>query len=248
MAPHRALLRAVEAKLMSGVPLMRPVLDIGCGDGHFASVTYGRPIDVGIDIFERDLAEAASRGTTVYRWLVNASAPALPFADGSFGTVLSNCALEHIPDIDNTLEEIARVLRPEGIFATTLPSEHYAEYLLGATLLRRIGCAALGRAYGTFFNRISHHEHVDPPEVWRRRFANVGLEMVEHRYYFSASAHRAFDLAHYIGVPNLVTKRLFGRWVLHPVQARPLERWYRRYYEEPLPFSGAYQFVRCIRR
>jgi hypothetical protein len=84
--------------------------------------------------------------------------------------------------------------------------------------------------------------------VWRRRLATVGLEMVEHCYYFSAAAHRTFDLAHYIGVPNLVTKRLFGRWVLYPAQASLLERWYRRYYEEPLPVSGAYQFVRCIRR
>ena len=31
-------------------------------------------------------------------------------------------------------------------------------------------------------------------------------------------------------------------------QARPLERWYRRYYEEPLPEVGAYQFVRCVKR
>lgn len=64
MAPHRALLRAVECKFMGRVPLIPPVLDIGCGDGHFASIAYERlPLDVGIDVFARDLYEAARRSS-----------------------------------------------------------------------------------------------------------------------------------------------------------------------------------------
>jgi SAM-dependent methyltransferase len=248
MAPHRALLRAVEAKLMSHVPLVTPVLDIGCGDGHFASIAYAQPIDVGVDVSARDLAEAAQRGRDVYRALVAADATTLPFGDAAFATVVSNCAIEHIANVEATVREIARVLRPGGTFATTLPSEHFAEYLLGSTVLRSVGLSRLGRAYGAFFNRISRHEHVDPPHVWFGLLAAAGLQVVEHRYYFSAAAHRVFDVAHYIGVPNLVSKRLLGRWVLHRLQAVPLERWYRRYYEEPLPESGAYQFVRCVRR
>ncbi|MDQ4045196.1 MAG: class I SAM-dependent methyltransferase [Chloroflexota bacterium] len=248
MAPHRALLRSVEARLMGAVPLVHPVLDVGCGDGHFASVAYREPIDVGLDPMTRDLREAERRVPEVYLEVVQGSATAMPFEDASFATVVSNCVIEHIPDVDATLHEISRVLRPGGSFATTLPSEHYPEYLLGSTLARKLGIGRIADAYGTFFNRISHHHHVDPPDVWRRRFEAVGLEVVEHHYYFSPEAHRAFDLAHYIGVPNLITKRLLGRWVIHPLQARPLERWYRRYYEESLPEAGAYQFVRCVRR
>lgn len=248
MAPHRALLRAVEAKFMSQIELVHPVLDIGCGDGHFASVAYREPLDVGLDLLDRDLNEAATRRPAVYLDLVKASATKMPFPDGAFGTVVSNCVIEHIPDVDATISEIARVLRPGGTFATTLPSEHYPEYLLGATVARRVGLNSLGRAYGNFFNTISHHHHVDPPEVWRQRLDDVGLDMVEHHYYFSPAAHRTFDLAHYIGVPNLISKRLLGNWVLHPLQTKPLERWYRRYYDEPLPDAGAYQFVRCVKR
>ncbi len=248
MAPHRALLRSVEARLMSRVAWVRPVLDVGCGDGHFASVAYRQPIDVGLDLHERDMREAAARRPEVYRTLVRASATAMPFPDATFGTVLSNSSVEHIPDIDAALREIARVLRPGGTFAATMPSEHYPEFLLGATLARRLGSRRASHAYGAFFNRISHHYHVDPLEVWRRRFEQAGLELVEHCHYFSPAAHRAFDLAHYLGVPNLISKRLTGRWVLHPLQAKPLEWWFRRYYEEPLPGQGAYQFVRCVRR
>ena len=248
MAPHRALLRAVEARLMGAVPLEHPVLDVGCGDGHFASVAYREPIDVGLDPMGRDLREAAARVPEVYLQVVKGDATAMPFEDGTFATVVSNCVIEHIPNVDAALREIGRVLQPGGTFATTLPSEHYPDFLLGATAARKLGLKRAGAAYGAFFNRISHHEHVDPPEAWRERLAAAGLDMVEHRYYFSPVAHRTFDLAHYIGVPNLITKRLFGRWVVHPVQAWPLERWYRRYFEEPYPEVGAYQFVRCVRR
>lgn len=245
MAPHRALLRAVECKFMGRVPLTPPVLDIGCGDGHFASIAYEQlPFDVGIDVFARDLREAAGR-PGVYRSVMFASATALPYADASFNTVVSNCVIEHIPDNAAVLREIARVLRPGGVFAMTLPSEHFEEYLFGATIFRRLGLSSLARAYGRFFNRISNHCHMYPPEEWRRRLTAAGFVVEEQTYYFSAAAHRRFDLSHYLGVPNLISKRLFGRWMPFGWQRKLFERWLRPYYEELLPAAGAYQFVLC---
>ena len=71
------------------------------------------------------------------------------------------------------------------------------------------------------------------------------MRVEEQTYYFSAAAHRRFDLSHYLGVPSLVTKRLLGRWMLFDWQRKAFERWLRPYYEEPLPVVGAYQFVLC---
>jgi SAM-dependent methyltransferase len=256
MAPHRAILRAVECKWMSRLELERPVLDVGCGDGHFAEVCYrGRAIDFGLDPMERDLAEARSR-RGVYRHLLRSNATDLPFADGTFATVVSNSVLEHIPDVDRAIDEIGRVLRrPDrerglsgGVLAITTPSDHFGELLLGSTMCRRFGLTRLGKAYAGFLNRLSHHFHVDAPEVWKRRFDAANIAVEECFYYFSAAAHRRFDLCHYLGVPNLISKRLFGRWVLFSGQMAPFERWLRPWYEEPLPAIGAYQFIRGRRR
>lgn len=241
---HRAVLRSVECRLLKEVRLHHPVLDIGTGDGHFASVTYDEPIDLGVDVLWSDLQEAAAR-PRVYRYVACASATALPCRDATFNTVVSNCVIEHIPDLDLALSEIARVLAPGGTFATTLPSEHFAEFLLGSTLFRRLGLRSLAAAYGEFFNRISHHYHVHPPDFWHRKLSGAGFRILDHRYYFSAEAHRAFDLSHYLSVPCLVSRYIIGKWVPHPGLVAPFAWWLRRYYEEPLPHIGAYQFVLC---
>lgn len=253
LPPHRALLRAVESRLMGRVSLVAPILDIGAGDGHFASSTYDPlPIDVGLEVDAGAIREAGTR-RGVYRHLVRASAEALPFPARSFRTVVSNCVLEHVPDLEAALREIGRVLRkPEangggggGLFATTVPSEHFADYLLGATALRRLGLRGAAAGYGRFFNRISHHYHVYPLSTWREKLASAGLEVLETVDYFSAAAHRRFDLSHYLGVPNLIRKRLFGTWTPIPGQAGLLEGWLRPAYEEPLPTQGAYRLLLC---
>jgi SAM-dependent methyltransferase len=47
---------------------------------------------------------------------------ALPFADDSFDRIIASEVLEHIPDDVGALAELARVLRPEGTIAVTVPA------------------------------------------------------------------------------------------------------------------------------
>src|SRR2546426_1081535 len=84
-----------------------------------------------------------------------------------------------------------REIAAGGVFAATLPSEHFPDFLLGSSLFRSLHLPGLARAYGDFFNRISYHYHVYPLETWRTKLEAAGLRVVEHRYYFSAAAHRA---------------------------------------------------------
>lgn len=244
---HRALLRAVECRLLARYRYERPILDVGCGDGHFGSLLFPEGVDVGIDPSPRSIAEARSRGA--YRELYVASACKLPFPDESFGSVLSNCVLEHIPDLDGALDEIGRVLKPGGLFVLTVPSPNYERFLLGSTLLRGIRLGFLARLYGRWMTRISFHYHYYSPEEWARRLAARGLIVRESSYYFSRAAHRLFDLSHYLSAPSLLVRRLFGRWILFP--GKPGVGMQRgllhRFYLEEGVEEGAYIQMACIK-
>ncbi|HSJ58184.1 MAG TPA: class I SAM-dependent methyltransferase [Anaerolineae bacterium] len=243
----RALLRAQEARFYEDwLPLEQPVLDVGCGDGHFGSVALAPqsgPLTAGIDPDPRSLAEARTRGA--YGVVAQALGDRLPFADGAFATVVSNSVLEHIPKVQPVLEEISRVLRPGGKFIFCVPGDDFQNLLFFPNLFRRLGLDGLAARYERYFSRISRHYHCDGRAVWRLRLAEVGLEVNHCFNYFSRRAHAVLDLGHYLGGPSLVAKKLFGRWIIVPARwnLALTERWLRPLYEEPLPGTGAYVFI-----
>ncbi len=250
----RALLRAAESRLYQGLELPRPMLDLGCGDGHFAKTAFQVPPEVGVDPWWGPLREAHERGS--FQLSVQAHGERLPFADDQFGTVISNSVLEHIPKVEAVLAEAVRVLqrpepegglgaaRPPGKLVITVPSEHFAEFLSISAFLRRVGLDRAAAAYEGWFNRISRHHHCDPPSVWHERLAAAGLRTVSWQYYFSRSAHHRLEWGHYLGLPSLVSKLLFGRWIIAPWRSslKWTERWLRPYFDEPAPETGAYLF------
>jgi hypothetical protein len=63
-------LRAIESSYYQDLPLPAPVYDVGCGDGHFASLTFDQKIDVGLDPWHGPIHEAKKFGG--YKSLVEA--------------------------------------------------------------------------------------------------------------------------------------------------------------------------------
>jgi len=244
----RALLRAVEARLYQDLlPLEEPVLDVGCGDGHFASVALPGPLALGIDPAGDVLREAQMRGA--YGIVAQSRGDALPVPDRSMATVVSNSVLEHIPEVDPVLAEIARVLKPGGRFIFCVPSDHFTELLFFTQIFRRLRLEGLASFYERYFDRISRHHHCDGVDIWRARLANVDLRLSDSFAYFSERALHALDLGHYFGTPSLLTKKLLNRWILVPAHWNLVltERWLRPLYEEQLPQVGAYLFFTAIR-
>ena len=75
--------------------------------------------------------------------LRTADAAALPFADATFGLVISTAAFEHIENLDGAVSEEARVLKPGGLahidihLFTSLSGGHHLEWTWPERELRR---------------------------------------------------------------------------------------------------------------
>jgi SAM-dependent methyltransferase len=109
------------------------VLDLGCGAGRHAFEAYRRGARViAADLDLKELAPvsdmfAAMRAQGEARPPAQAAAVAadatrLPFPDGAFDGIIVAEMLEHIRDDAAALKEIARVVRPGGTVAVTVPA------------------------------------------------------------------------------------------------------------------------------
>src|SRR6185437_10503500 len=109
------------------------VLDLGCGAGRHAFEAYRRGARVvAADLDLKELAavgamsaamrEAGEAAPPAAAAALAADATRLPFADGVFDAVIAAEILEHIPDDGAAMAEIARVLRPGGTVAVTVPA------------------------------------------------------------------------------------------------------------------------------
>lgn len=93
------------------------LLDIGCGDGGFSCQFLREGWEVwGVDLSEEQLQKARTKGVQAHWQDVSHG---LDFPDGSFTTVVASEVIEHLVDTDRLLEEIWRVLKPNGTLLLT---------------------------------------------------------------------------------------------------------------------------------
>ena len=95
------------------------VLDVGCGGGFMSEAMAGRGAMVtGIDPAAaaiRIAADHAAETGSGIRYLV-AGGEAIPLPDASTDIVVCVDVLEHVNDLNKVINEIARVLKPGGLF------------------------------------------------------------------------------------------------------------------------------------
>ena len=150
-------------------PSQGRTLEVGVGTGRNLAL-YPPEIDLtGIDVSERMLARARSRAQRLHiaPALEQADVEHLPFKDASFDTVTATCVFCSVDNPVRGLEEVRRVVKPEG---KVLLLEHV-----------RPRNPLLGR----LFDLLTPLTRLAGPEINRRTEENVnkaGLQIVSvHR-------------------------------------------------------------------
>jgi SAM-dependent methyltransferase len=176
------------------------VLDLGCGAGRHAFECLRRGAAVvaldadlvelkGVSGLMAAMAEAGEAPPGTSSIEVQGDACRLPFPDASFYRVIAAEVLEHLPDDRSAMAELARVLRPTGRMAVTVPrygpeivnwalSDDYHNTPGGhiriyrrSQLVSRLESAGL-RVVGT------HHAHaLHSPYWWLKCFVGVRNDM-----------------------------------------------------------------------
>ncbi|MDI6857382.1 MAG: class I SAM-dependent methyltransferase [Dehalococcoidia bacterium] len=197
------------------------VLDVGCGPGrHTSEICLWDCRLLGIDVNRQDLRVA--RYLLAYkRWaheavgtgdFVQADAQRLPLKDGLFDKIVCTEVLEHVPDDLAVVRELARVLKPGGLLAVSVPS-YWPETVY----------SALSAAYRPSVG----HVRIYRQGVVEKMLREAGLEVYAQRLRHSVQALYYFILCAF-GVENesFPITRFFGKLVdLHyGLRARPLER------------------------
>jgi SAM-dependent methyltransferase len=101
------------------------VLDFGCGSKPYESLFGHAREYVGIDVAQTGHDHTNSKVDVFF------DGTAIPFEDQRFDSVVCFEVLEHVPEIDAALAEMARVLKPGGTLLATIPfgfPEHEVPY------------------------------------------------------------------------------------------------------------------------
>jgi SAM-dependent methyltransferase len=164
------------------------LLDLGAGRGRhaFEAMRRGAHVTV-LDYSAADLKDAVAvagamldaREIDIDQWAgaVNGDALDLPFPDASFDRVIVSEVLEHIWDDERALVEIARVLRPGGRVAVTVPTywpervawslnHRYHDTPGGHVRIYRQAILEQKLEQAGFFLRGSHHAHAFHSPYW----------------------------------------------------------------------------------
>lgn len=187
--------------------IKHPVLDLGCGDGFFAEIVWGKgKIDVGLDLPNKRTKKIEKTG--IYKKISYFNGIKIPYKDNFFQTVVSNCVLEHVGELPELLKEVNRVLSSGGFFLASVMCDKWEEYLWGTKVI--------GAKYKNYMRKKQDHRNLYSLHEWETAFRTSGFQIEKEIGYLSRFTSRWMDFFHYVSLPELISYQIFGKWVLFP--------------------------------
>lgn len=132
------------------------VLDYGCGNGEIVKLLRAKEIEsFGCDVFYDACNYAQLKQDPLFGTAILEMADGkIPFAANYFDFIVSNQVMEHVEDIDLTLAEFQRVLKPTGQILTIFPDKStWAEGHCGIPFLHWFPKGSTPRVYYAFLLR-----------------------------------------------------------------------------------------------
>lgn len=162
----------------------KKILDVGSGKGKFCRKLKDRGFEVvGVEPAEKLLRIA--RGLHRDIEFIQASATKLPFLDDSFDGIICVETLEQIPDVEQAIREMARVLRSNGkmlILDNNAISLH-PRYLIPTPLWNKFGGEETKwRLYPKDF--VFEEHHFIPSQlnkIIKKYFSSSAIEFVHYQ-------------------------------------------------------------------
>jgi SAM-dependent methyltransferase len=199
------------------------LLDAGCGEGRhcFGALERGARV-VGVDLDRPSLQRAAGalrfrgREKGVLAAMLQGDAFHLPFADATFDRVICAEVMEHVHDYRGAARELARVTKPGGRVAVTIPTATSEQLYL------RLG--------DDYFESPGGHIRIFRPRELARGLASAGL--ATEGVGFAHAFHTPYwALRSVAGLANADASRLVRAYRLFLIRATTspwlarLERW-----------------------
>lgn len=101
------------------------IMDLGCGAGDMVMELIRKKYDAyGCDLAFKDGPNVELLSSNQHLLLIDANNYQLPFEDGMFDVVISDQVFEHIQNYEAALQEMRRVLKPNGVCIHFFPPRY----------------------------------------------------------------------------------------------------------------------------
>jgi SAM-dependent methyltransferase len=172
--------------------IQRPSLEIGVANGEAPRLMHGnRVLDAGMEFLPFWPLWGKPRGNfrNFEDRILSADAAAIPFKDGAFNTVIMVNVLAHCMRLDQTLQDLRRILKPGGHLIANMMSDDSWKYTYFVpSLLRRMGSNPLLRFCERLYRPLCRKElidskvnlkyHLKTEERWGELFSTRGFSTI----------------------------------------------------------------------